>query len=160
MAVDLDTFAPIEVPHDRDGLQLMATTLQTWLTRLRAMNVKTYEEGEWIPLDQSGANLVLTTPAVNKNQYVKVGRLVTVAGSVKYPATGDTSQAILGGLPFLVDQSNYGMTIGYQDAGIYGFLVAAGTKVFAPVSITGAIFTNANLSGKTIYFSATYRASA
>jgi hypothetical protein len=63
-----------------------------------------YEEGTWTPTDNSGAGLTLT---VNYAKYVKIGKSVTVAGYVTYPATADVAVVSLAGFPFAFENFQY-----------------------------------------------------
>lgn len=56
-----------------------------------------YTEGNWTPIDSSGAGLTLT---VGYATYMRIGTLVICHFSITYPSTADASAAIIGGLPF------------------------------------------------------------
>lgn len=118
-----------------------------------------YEEGTWTVTDASGAGLSLTT--VQTARYVKKGQDVFVSGAITFPATANASNAALGGLPFTLAATAAGLAIGYSDLGSAFHLQApaSGTTII-PWSLAGARMTNATWSGKTIYFSGNYQASA
>lgn len=119
-----------------------------------------YEEGTFVVVDGSGAGLSLVTAVGN---YVKIGQKVDATMDVTYPATADTSTATLN-LPFTSNGTGvnaYGASIGYTD---YGSAItaynAAGTNAVRFATFAGVAITNANMSGKTVRLTATYRASA
>ena len=74
-----------------------------------------YEEGNWTPIDSSGASLTFSTAI---GTYVKVGKLVTLSYSVTYPSTADTTDMKIGGLPFTPDVS-------YQYAGSQSYTTSS-----------------------------------
>jgi hypothetical protein len=111
-----------------------------------------YEEGTWVPIDSSGAGLSLTASA----KYTKVGNIIFVVGAVTYPVTANATAAKIGGLPVAsaaitpltsIDNSTLSLTL----------TTDAGTTLTFYTDGTFAVPTNANLSGKQIYFSGTYR---
>ena len=123
-----------------------------------------YEEGlsdSWTPTDASGAGLSLTVDAC---KYIKVGRLVTVAGMITFPATADVTNAKVGGLPFTVmtDSSNaMGGHVIDSDDGSLAVLFEGNATTFVLLNpTTGAARTNANLSGNYFRFCLSYFASA
>jgi hypothetical protein len=71
--------------------------------------VKNYQEGVWVPTDQSGASLTLSTGVC---RWTKIGRIVTVNFNLTYPTTADGSSAVIGGLPFL-NKGFAAVNIGY-----------------------------------------------
>jgi hypothetical protein len=86
-----------------------------------------YSENTWTPTDGSGAGLALTSVS---GTWTKVGRLVTAAFTVTYPATADGSAAIIGGLPFAVaSSSGYGGHLTYTNSSAYYSLQATGTTL-------------------------------
>lgn len=109
-----------------------------------------YEEGTWTPTDGSGAALTFTSTAAT---YTKIGRLVTLAFHLAYPATADGSAALISGLPFtsLVGTYYWGGCTTYTNAGIeLHILVDNNAVTFSFRKSDGSTPTNANLSGKTI----------
>lgn len=142
-------------PNINAGLQFPATQAAS----ADANTFDDYEEGTWTVSDQSGAGLSLTS--IQTARYVKKGQDVFVSGAITYPATANASNALLGTLPFTVAATAAGMVISYSDFGV-GFTLqaaASGTTII-PWSLAGARITNASFSGKTIYFSGNYQASA
>ena len=71
--------------------------------------IKNYQEGVWVPTDQSGASLTLTTGVC---RWTKVGRIVTANFNLTYPATANGSATVIGGLPFL-NKGFAAVNIGY-----------------------------------------------
>ena len=118
-----------------------------------------YEEGTWTPTDASGAGLSLTVSGTST--YTKIGRVVNATCHVAYPSTANSSNASIGGLPFTVASTGginmQGGIIGNTNRGItiYVMAIQADTRiVFTDVSDTNQ--TNANMSTKTIRFTAVY----
>jgi hypothetical protein len=113
-----------------------------------------YEEGTFTPTDNSGAGLSLTQ--TGQATYVKSGKQVTCTMDVTYPATASTSFASIA-FPFATaTSSSFVGQIGYQTFGSY--LTPSGdTAGFVFWDVSGGIKTNANLSGKRLQISFTYR---
>ena len=115
-----------------------------------------YERGTATPTDASGAGLTLAGVGCN---YVKIGSQVTVWVTVTYPTTSDTSSASVGSFPFAFGSSNID-----RIGGVAAYSTYAGTLTALGVTGTGRVhfihegvtLTNANLSGKVIWFSVTY----
>lgn len=142
-------------PNINAGLQFPATQAAS----ADANTLDDYEEGTWTVSDQSGAGLSLTT--IQTARYVKKGQDVFVSGAITYPATANASNASLGTLPFTLAATAAGIVVGYSNFGV-GFTLqapASGTTII-PWSLAGSRITNASFSGKTIYFSGNYQASA
>jgi hypothetical protein len=132
------------------GIDFSATTSGSGTMTSELLN--DYEEGTWVPTDGSGAGLAFTVSAC---RYTKVGRLVTVQGSVTYPATASGSNAIWGGFPF-VAADNIFLTIGYTDTPIATFTYFSGTNNGVYLLTPGVNTINSSLSLKTITFFGTY----
>ena len=117
-----------------------------------------YSEGTWTPTDGSGAGLSFSLVAAN---YTKIGRSVTVTGTLNYPSTASGLSAAISGLPYASQNVNFCSAAG---------IVYAANLTETPVcqigqnsskinllnSLTGAQLTNANLSAQEISFSLTY----
>jgi hypothetical protein len=71
--------------------------------------IKNYQEGVWVPTDQSGASLTLSTGVC---RWTKVGRIVTANFNLTYPSTSDGSSTVIGGLPF-INKGFAAVNIGY-----------------------------------------------
>lgn len=114
----------------------------------------------WTPIDTSGAGLSFANVSAS---YTRIGNIVFVYGVLTYPATGDGSNAQIGGLPVTVANQNYsdGITqYGFTGAFTYPLLLqpAKGTAHFN-IFMTGTSFaqaTNTDLSGAIIEFSFWY----
>jgi len=111
-----------------------------------------YEEGTWTPTDGSGAGLVFS---IGSCRYTKVGRLVTVQGSVTYPATASGANAIWGGFPF-VAADNIFLTIAYTDTPIATFTYFSGVNNGVYLLTPGVNTINSSLSLRTITFFGNY----
>jgi hypothetical protein len=105
-----------------------------------------YEIGNWTPTDASGASLTLST-AVGK--YTKIGRAVFVQFHIVYPSTVSAANAVIGGLPFAVnnnDRDNIPVNILSSGTAISG-MVDQGASTFTIFTIgTFTAVTNATLS--------------
>lgn len=115
------------------------------------------QDGEWTPVDQSGAGLTLANRA---GYYFKVGSIVVATGYVVFPTTADTSSSIFGGLPFtqnLPDNIRFGGFIISTAETTAARMLLSTTGLIQPVTTGGAAITNATLSGDSIYFTAIYR---
>jgi hypothetical protein len=114
-----------------------------------------YEEGNWTPVDGSGAGLSITK---NEAYYTRIGRVVYFYLDVTYPATANGSLAYLAGLPFAPSKDGGG-SIGYQN-------IVSATQLFANVSQslsgvrildnTGTTLVNLTLSGKRFQIAGQY----
>jgi len=111
-----------------------------------------YEEGTWTPTDQSGAGLTFT---VDYATYTKVGRAVSIQGSITYPSTASGLTALFGGFPFTAANSIQ-MSVIYSDASVASFTYLSGNTSNVFPLIPGANVTNATLSGKIVIFAGTY----
>ena len=125
-------------------------------TQLAATDPNTlddYEEGTFTPIDSSGAGLIFNGPS---GFYTKIGRLVTFSGQCTFPTTADASNIVIGGLPFQIwKNSTASLVQGTANAGDMALLPAGTSSIF----IYGASVvrrTNANYSGKDVYFSGSY----
>jgi hypothetical protein len=114
-----------------------------------------YEEGNWTPVDGSGAGLSITK---NEAYYTRIGRVVYFYLDVTYPATANGSLAYLAGLPFAPSKDGGG-SIGFQN-------IVSATQLFANVSQslsgvrildnTGTTLVNLTLSGKRFQIAGQY----
>jgi hypothetical protein len=114
-----------------------------------------YEEGTWTPVDSSGAGLGLTVSAA---KYTKIGNIVTLSATINYPATASGAAVLIGGIPFTVAGSTAGTSRPWTDAGVdFTLFVYSSFGVFMRTNANVDI-TNAQMSGKFIYFSLQYQA--
>lgn len=141
--------------QDLGGVKFPATQIAN--TDANALD--DYEEGNWTPNDASGAGLTLTVGTAN---YVKIGRLVIAGASVTYPSTADTSQAIIGGLPFTSESlanSQWGGFPTYTDFdNSFTLLQDQNGTVARGYRRTGGNVQNVDLSTKALRFVVVYRA--
>lgn len=121
--------------------------------------LSTYETNNWTPIDSSGAGLVFTS-AVGK--YTKIGTAVFIQFRVTFPATASASNAIIGGLPFTVnnnDRDNVPVEILSSGTAVSG-MVNQGDTTFNLYTIgTLTTVTNTALTTRTLRGSGWYTAS-
>lgn len=161
---DLQTeVAAIEADVLTSGITLLSGRVIFPAAQNAAAGVNTlddYEEGTFTPTDASGASLTFTNPV---GQYVKVGKRVDVWVAVTYPATANGSNAVIGSLPFTSDTFTsgvYSLSITPNNsADTYCYVGSAATTI-SLLNNAGAAYTNANMTGRTLYIGGTYRASA
>lgn len=112
-----------------------------------------YEEFTWVPVDASGASLSFSGAS---GYYTKIGRLVTVSGQWTFPANASGLDLAVGGLPFTIGQNSSGAILQTSaNTGDMVLLPAGSTSIFI-YTASAARRTNANYSGVTVYFSASY----
>lgn len=114
-------------------------------------------QATWTPIDASGAGLTFTAP---EGYYQRIANMIFFHGHVIYPTTANGSTALIGGLPFTIfnaTSTRSGAMLNVHDSPATGLLLMIGTTTlrFQNGGFTNA--TNANMSGKTIYFSGFYR---
>ena len=112
----------------------------------------------WTPTDASGASLSFSSVTANS---VKIGPLVFVYGTLTYPSTADTSNATIGGLPFMAPNQEYGYAPGVLSVNLansnFQFITLKNTSTaFINDCTANAAVTNATLSGKQIRFNLVY----
>ena len=108
-----------------------------------------YEEGTWTPVDGSGAGL---TFASAEGRYTKIGRIVIAQFAVVYPATADTSQASIGGLPSTIGSGAvHGGFISYTTySSIFSLSAAPSTSLFYMYVGSGSDLGNDDLTGASV----------
>jgi hypothetical protein len=111
-----------------------------------------YEEGTWVPVDNSGASLSFTSVFAS---YTKIGRAVTINLELTFPITANTS-AVAISLVFPSSSSTRGGGAIFSNR-------TGGTNIYLPGGAnfvlyddTGTAITNATMSTKYIIFSLTY----
>jgi len=109
-----------------------------------------YEEGTWTP---AGNGITFTTP---EGHYTKIGNVVTVVARVTFPNTANASSALIQGLPFTGKDNMTAGSIGLTNYGSSDIIVTQAGASFLIRTYSNVILTNANLSEKFIYCSATY----
>ena len=119
-----------------------------------------YEEGNWTPIDSSGAGLVLS---VTSAIYTKIGRQVTCWANLAYPATASGASAVIGGLPFASNATFGGgaiqgvfaaRTFIITSSGLYGG--SSATTMNIDKNNGAAVATNLDLSASAMYFVVNY----
>jgi hypothetical protein len=119
-----------------------------------------YEEGNWTPIDSSGAGLSLT---VTSAIYTKIGRQVTCWANLAYPVTASVVTAVIGGLPF-TSNASFGAgaiqgvfatrTFTISSNGLYGG--SSVTTMNIDKNNGTAAATNLDLSASAMYFVVNY----
>lgn len=115
-----------------------------------------YEEGTFTPSDASGDSLSFTSVS---GFYTKIGRQVVCQGFLTYPSTASTTQARIGGLPFI--GSNGGGFSMYLTGTTGGFVMrsqnSTSTARITSVGDNDVAVTNAGLSGAIVQFTFIYQ---
>jgi hypothetical protein len=106
--------------------------------------------GNWTPVDASGAGLVLDATGI----YVATSSAILVWGSVQFPATTNTANALLDGLPFSAGLINAG---GFTTYGLAStvHIPAFTTQIFL-LNASGSQRTNLEMSGALWIFAGQY----
>ena len=116
-----------------------------------------YEEGTATISDSSGAGLTYTGAACN---YIKIGSQVTAWVTVTYPTTSDSSNSAVGGFPFAFganDVDRIGGSVSHSSvSSAITVLADNGTSHVRFRKIGGGTYSNAELSGQSVWFSMTY----
>ena len=110
-----------------------------------------YEEGTWTPVDASGS--LGAAFAFAAGNYTKIGRMMFASFMIIYPASADTANAAIGGLPFSSMSGNQtgGSSITYTDVGFsISLLNGAAASTVLISNSSGVFLTNANMAGKII----------
>jgi hypothetical protein len=115
-------------------------------------------QGPWTPVDASGAGLMLGAEGV----YQQIGNMVFYQGAVVYPVTADVSNAVIGGLPKNIYSGSFpvgraGSAISETNSIAIGIENVVGSNAFNFRKAGSVSATNADLSGKYIYFFGQYR---
>lgn len=129
-----------------DGLEQVYVTLSA--EDIRSVDT-TY--GTWTPTDGSGAGLTLTKTFA---QYQQTKNFVTISFTIVWPSTSNTAHVAIGNLP--VTPARVGTAMGYRSAGspVMGTInIANRINLY---DMTGAILTNANMSGLVLNMTMTY----
>ena len=110
-----------------------------------------YEDGTWTPA--SGVGVATSVSGV----YTRIGRQVTVIGTLTFPVQIDAGVATITGLPFASGATGSGGSLRYTDFGSAFFLYgnpSASTISFFTVAGAGISYTS--ISGKRVDFMMTY----
>ena len=112
-------------------------------------------QGTWTPVDASGAGLSFTVASAT---YIKINKHVIAYTQLTYPSTADTSNARIGGLPFISSSAGILGVINYTTTAIttvrFAFNGSAATNV--GLLVPGFNTTNAGMSGSNIYLTIQY----
>ena len=116
-----------------------------------------YEEGNWTPIDSSGAGLVFTSV---DGKYTKTGNIVTARCTFTFPATANAAGILIGGLPFTLS-SNQADRQGFLSYNSYNggadtVLPGASATTFQFRATTGATRTNVEYTSAVIYATCIY----
>jgi len=110
-----------------------------------------YEEGTWSP-----TSVVGTATAVS-GVYTKIGRQVTVLGSLTFPVQVNASIAAIGNLPFTSNSIASGGAVRYTTLGSTLFLYGdGGATTISLYTTAGAPLTYTAMSGIRLDFAMTY----
>lgn len=110
-----------------------------------------YEEGTWTPASGVGSATAVS------GVYTKIGRQVSVIGTLTFPVQTDAGLATITGLPFTSGATASGGTLRYTDFGSAFFLYGApSTTTINCFSTAGAPITYTTISGKRVDFAMTY----
>jgi hypothetical protein len=114
-------------------------------------------QGTWTPTDNSGAGLAFT---ITDARYVKHEKFCIVHARMSWPATADTNQASLAGLPFALDanESSRQGFVSYSNAAVALYVVPNGSASTCAFFTTGGgTVSNATMSGTVVFFTLMYR---
>jgi hypothetical protein len=116
-------------------------------------------QGPWTPVDASGAGLVFVGA---EGVYQQIGNMVFYQGAAAYPVTASVAAAKIGGLPKNIYSG--GFPVGRAGCSINsGNSIATqaehnvGSNSISLIKAGPAAATNADMSGKYLYFSGMYR---
>jgi hypothetical protein len=110
-----------------------------------------YEEGVWSPA--SGVGTATGVSGV----YTKIGRQVSVIGTITFPVQTNAGLATITGLPFTSGTTGSGGTLRYTNFGSAFFLYGApSTTTINCFNTAGAGITYTTISGKRVDFAMTY----
>lgn len=138
---------------DDDGSGTTGTILNNaWKQELYTQIDTMYPSGSWTPTDGSGAGLAL---AITAARYWRLDKLVVIMAHLSFPATSNPNPAAISGLPVACGPASGGFYSTYTDA--HTFLLTSGNTYVQPLNpTTGAVRTNAQLSGQILIFSGLY----
>lgn len=138
----------------QDGTVLDNAWKQEFYNQIDALSSGNLIQGTWTPVDASGAGLVLTNYGA---RYTRVGSFVSITGLIAYPATANTANAQIGGLPYAASVFSGGLYSTYGIANIWHLPIATTAMlVFSPTAVTNR--RNVDLSGAVLGFSGVYYA--
>jgi hypothetical protein len=115
-----------------------------------------YEEGDFELTDASGAGLVFVYAY---GTYIKIGKSININWQVVYPPTADGSDAVIQGLPFLVNFfSNSACAVGFQTCTqLLNIQLINGTDTIVPIDAFGLVnIINSDLNNGNILAAGSY----
>ena len=148
----LSTLSDNVVMASAKGIDFSATGNSSGTMTSELLN--DYEEGTWVPTDASGAGLAITSSAC---RYTKIGRAVTIQGTITYPTTANTTASRIAGIPFAFSDIAP-MNISYIGSGgstVFYFMGFGSNELEFYGNAANGI-TNATLSTLSIRFFGTY----
>jgi hypothetical protein len=140
------------VVNDQDRVRIDGDGLKFNGDTAAANALDDYEEGTWTPTSVSGG----LTFSIQVARYTKVGRLVTAQCYVTMPTGGNTSEVVMGGLPFTNLANGWapgaldvsacsrigGVARVAQNSTTIGFIVSSGSTSLGRFEIQGNEFGN------------------
>ena len=150
----LSTLSDNVVMASAKGIDFSATANSSGTMTSELLN--DYEEGTWVPTDNSGASPALVF-TVSDCKYTKIGRAVTIQGTITYPSTVTTNGAKFLGLPFAyVGMAPFSIAYSGIAAATVNYLIGHFSDGPLFYNSTGSQTQNVALSGGTIQFFGTY----
>ena len=126
-------------------------------TALTTSNLTDYIDAAWSPIDSSGGVTITVLAA----RYIAMGGLVTCWAKITYPTTSNTSNSVIGGLPFTVANAVYNEAIvsvlSSNGTAAKGGKGIPNTTTFSLTNANGNPVTNANNSGATLWLRIVYK---
>jgi len=130
------------------GINFTANTPASGMT---SQNLTWYEEGTWTP--GSGVGSATSASGV----YTRIGRQVTVIGTLTFPTQTNAGLATITGLPFTCGATGSGGTLRYTTLGSAFFLYGASSATTINCfSTAGTGLTYTSFSGVRVDFTYTY----
>ena len=151
----------IEIINTETGFSSGMRTLRNLYNAGNSIGViDHYEETDtWVPVDGSGAALTITKTGAQR--YIRQGNMVFISMNIVFPATTDTADATISGLPFvgssLLTNSSGALCFSQKTiATLDTAVVVPGTNTVKFFSSTGAVMRNTDMSGASIKLAGWY----
>ncbi|KFC08499.1 tail fiber [Trabulsiella guamensis ATCC 49490] len=155
------TSAWIEIINTETGFSTGMRTLKNLYDAGNSIGlIDHYEEiSAWTPVDGSGAGLTITRTGVQR--YIRQGNIVFVSLNIAFPATTNTADATISGLPFsgttLLTNFAGGLTIAQKTiSALETVAVIPGTNTIKFFGATGLALKNSDLSSGVLKISGWY----